>query len=616
MAPEHASLELLEVSPGLFRFRCEREQKQIPKGAGFRWHRGDRCRINSCPACAADLGQAWVSYDVVAAIELLEYAAPELAAELVERGGEEHAEHLEEVLRLAEEAKERQSHYGESLRLSTAEDADIGVPVPAGLAYLPYQRAGIAYLLDHPQTLLADEMGLGKTIQALGLINADPSLRRILVVCPASLKLNWLRECERWLVGDLVCGITTKRWPKDAHVVITNYEVLGKWSKQLKGNWDLLVADECHYVKNRHAKRSKRLFALKARRRLMLTGTPILNRPMEIQTVAACLAPEEFGHFWDFAKRYCKPQKGPYGWDFTGATNLDELHTRLRSTIMVRRTKADVLTELPPKRRQVIELSAENLGALVKREAGAWQEHERRLKELRRKTRTEGGDHLSPEELSALRQGVNAAFGEMAKLRQETALAKVPLVVAHVREVLEATTKVVLFAHHRAVVGELAEAFGDDCVTLMGGQSLSSRQASVDRFQEDPDCRVFIGSIMAAGFGLTLTASSHVVFAELDWVPAYLTQAEDRTHRLGQKDSVLIQHLVLEDSLDARMVRTLIQKQRVIDGVVDGIVDPAKGTELFEDEFATALIAAAEAAAEMPDAPATKPKARKKRRRR
>lgn len=611
MAPEHASLELLEVSSGLFRFHCERGQKQIPKDAGFRWHRGDRCRINSCPACAADLGQAWVSYDLVAAIELLEYASPELAAELVERGGEEHAEHLEEVLRLADEAKERQSHYGESMRQSMAKDSDLVVPVPEGLEYLPYQRAGIAYLQSHPHALLADEMGLGKTIQALGLINSDPSLRKILVVCPASLKLNWLRECERWLVGDLVCGITTKRWPADADVVITNYEVLGKWAKQLKGNWDVLVADECHYVKNRHAKRSKRLFALKARRRLMLTGTPILNRPMEIQTVAASLAPEEFGHFWDFAKRYCKPQKGPYGWDFTGATNLEELHTRLRSTILIRRTKAEVLTDLPPKRRQVIELSADNLGALVKREAGAWKEHERRLKELRRKSRTEGGSNLSQEELSALRQGVNAAFGEMAKLRQETALAKVPLVVAHVREVLEATPKVVLFAHHRAVVGELAEAFGDDCVILMGGQSLNSRQAAVDRFQEDKDCRVFIGSITAAGFGLTLTAASHVVFAELDWVPAYLTQAEDRTHRLGQENSVLVQHLVLEDSLDARMVRTLIQKQRVVDGVVDGIVDPAEGTELFEDDFATALVAAAEAAAA--EQPAVKRKSRRRR---
>ncbi len=599
MAPEEeSSPALLEPSPGLFLFRCEFEERGLAKDAGFRWHRGARCRINACPACAEGVGSAWISFDALAAMELAEYAQPDLAAEIEERAGP-----LREVVKAqkaaaAEADAERTAAEAVTLRMSLAQDAELDAPVPEGLAYLPYQRAGIAFALAHEHALLADEMGLGKTIQAIGLINADPSIERVLVVCPASLKLNWLRECERWLVRDLVCGVTMRKWPADAQVVITNYEVLGKWSKELKGEWDLLVADECHYVKNRHAKRSKRLFAIEARRRLMLTGTPILNRPMEIQTVAASLAPEAFGHFWNFAKRYCKPHKGPYGWDFSGADNLEELHQRLRSTILIRRTKADVLTDLPPKRRQVLELSAEGLSSVVKAESTAWQEHDARLAELRRRTRTDGSRGGSEAELQALREGVNAAFGELAKLRQETALAKVPLVVSHVREALEATPKVVLFAHHRAVVTELAEAFGEEAVTLMGGQTLASRQAAVDRFQTDDTCRIFVGSITAAGFGLTLTAASHVVFAELDWVPANLSQAEDRAHRIGQESSVLVQHLVLEDSLDARMVRTLIEKQRVVDGVVDGITDPAERTELFPGDFAEALIAAAEKAAE------------------
>lgn len=597
MAPEEEpSPALLEPSPGLFLFRCEFEQRGLAKEAGFRWHRGARCRINGCPACAEGIGGAWISYDALAALALAGYAESALAQELEDRAGPEREALAEQQAAAAEAAAERTAAEAVTLRMSLAQDAELEAPVPEGLAYLPYQRAGIAFALAHENALLADEMGLGKTIQALGLINADPTLERILIVCPASLKLNWLRECERWLVRDLACGVTLKKWPAGAQVVITNYEVLGKWSKELKGEWDLLVADECHYVKNRHAKRSKRLFAISARRRLMLTGTPILNRPMEIQTVAASLAPEAFGHFWDFAKRYCKPRKGPYGWDFTGADNLEELHQRLRSTILIRRTKADVLTDLPPKRRQVLELSAEGLSGVVKAESAAWREHDARLAELRRRTRTDGSRGGTEAELQALREGVNAAFGELAKLRQETALAKVPLVVSHVREALEATPKVVLFAHHRAVVTELAEAFGDEAVTLMGGQSLKTRQAAVDRFQEDESCRVFVGSIMAAGFGLTLTAASHVVFAELDWVPANLSQAEDRAHRIGQESSVLVQHLVLEDSLDARMVRTLIEKQRVVDGVVDGIVDPEERTELFPGDFAEALIAAAERA--------------------
>jgi SWI/SNF-related matrix-associated actin-dependent regulator 1 of chromatin subfamily A len=190
-----------------------------------------------------------------------------------------------------------------------------------------------------------------------------------------------------------------------------------------------------------------------------------------------------------------------------------------------------------------------------------------------------------------LRAGINAAFGELAKLRQDTALAKVPLVVDHIKNVLEDSGKLVVFAHHRAVIRELAEPFGDSVVTLTGADDITSRQASVDRFQTDDTCRIFIGSITAAGFGLTLTASAHVIFAELDWVPAHMTQAEDRTHRIGQKDSVLVQHLVLQDSLDARMVGTLIKKQRVIDKVVDGNAQD----DLFGGTFADALMEAAEA---------------------
>ena len=147
------------------------------------------------------------------------------------------------------------------------------------------------------------------------------------------------------------------------------------------------------------------------------------------------------------------------------------------------------------------------------------------------------------------------------------------------KNALLASGKIVVFAHHRDVVREIAAAFEDSVVTLTGDNTTEQRQAAVDRFQEDAECTLFVGSIRAAGLGLTLTASAHVVFAELDWVPANLTQAEDRTHRIGQRDSVLVQHLVLQNSLDARMVRTLIRKQRVVDKTLDG--------DLREDLFDT-----------------------------
>lgn len=588
--------ELIEPAEGLYELRSEYEDRSIPKSAGLRWHRGEGCSVKGCVPCEHELGKVWWTSDVLKALELIEYADEPLRSTIVERAGPAGEERAELERKRARARKVKRFEQLRTRTASRARDAKIDAPRPEGLDYLPYQRAAIAFGLPRPNVLLADEMGLGKTIEALGIVNADPDARRVLIVCPASLKLNWARECERWLVEPGEVGVAGKKFPTGADVVIVNYDILGKWKQQLAGAWDVLVADECHYVKNKDAKRSKALYAIEARRKLFLTGTPILNRPMELWAIVSFLAPGEFPKFWDFAKRYCNPIKNNFGWEFVGATNLDELHERLSGTIMVRRTKAEVLPDLPPKRRQVIELASEHAAGLIAVEAGAWEEHRRRLGELRALRKAGSG---SEAQLEALRAGVNAAFGELAKLRQDTALAKVPLVIEHVKGVLEEAGKVVLFAHHRAVIAELAEPFGDAAVTLTGDHSSAQRQAAVDRFQEDPSCRLFIGSITAAGFGLTLTASSNVVFAELDWVPAHLTQAEDRTHRIGQKESVLVQHLVLEDSLDARMVGTLLKKQRVIDQVVDG--DPR--SDLFEGDFAASLVEAAEEAASGSEAP-------------
>lgn len=593
-----SSLILEEPVAGIFVLRCTYEERSIAKGAGLRWHPGPRCRRRSCPLCGQDLGQVWWTDDVLRALELCEYAASDLRERLEAQGAEE-AGRREEEERVGAEAKlERLARQRETIEAGRARDVDLDIPSPEGLEYLPYQKVGISFALGREHTLIADEMGLGKTVESLGVVNADPSASQVLVVCPASLKLNWLREAERWLCGERTVGVAGKTFPAEADIVIINYDILAKWSAKLRRTWDVLIVDECHYVKNKKAKRSKRLYALKARRRLFLTGTPVLNRPAELWAAVSYLAPEEFPSFWAFAKRYCKPHKGRYGWDFNGSANLAELHERLCGTIMIRRTKADVLDDLPPKRRQVIELASDHLAGLIQVEESAWREHERRLARLRRLTRAPRGREVSEEELRSLREGVNASFGELAKLRQVTALAKVPLVVEHLRTILDDVQKVVVFAHHRAVIAELAAPFEEAAVTLTGGDGIEARQAAVDRFQEDDSCRVFVGSIMAAGLGLTLTAASHVVFAELAWVPAHLTQAEDRTHRIGQTGSVLVQHLVLQDSLDARMVGTLLGKQDLIDRVVDG---ESRGP-LFQGSFAEALIDAASAEDEVEEA--------------
>ena len=226
-------------------------------------------------------------------------------------------------------------------------------------------------------------MGLGKTIQAIGTINADPLARNILIVCPASLKLNWQREFAKWDTKNLSYGVVTpktKTFP-GLDVVIINYELMSKWQEDLRcREWSVLIIDEAHYIKNPKALRSQEIFGrkkvvketrddatgeisvkikealdpIKAKRRLFLTGTPIVNKPIELWPMIHALDPEGLGKSkMKYAFRYCGAHHNGFGWDFTGSSNLDELQEILRSKFMVRRLKKDVLKELPPKRRQV-----------------------------------------------------------------------------------------------------------------------------------------------------------------------------------------------------------------------------------------------------------------------
>jgi hypothetical protein len=177
--------------------------------------------------------------------------------------------------------------------------------------------------------------------------------------------------------------------------------------------------------------------------------------------------------------------------------------------------------------------------------------------------------------VAALQQGMAVAFGDMSRVRHEVALAKVDVVVEHLKGIIEdEEQKVVCFAHHRDVIEKIKEAFGDEAVILYGGMTDKKKDESVERFQNDDKVKLFVGSIQAAGVGLTLTASSRVVFAELDWVPGNMTQAEDRTHRIGQVNNVLVQHIVLQGSMDAEMAHKLVAKQNVIDKALDEKPEP------------------------------------------
>lgn len=467
----------------------------------------------------------------------------------------------------------------QSLELSRATNSNIEIPAPYGLNYLPYQKAGIHYAMNKDGTLFGDEMGLGKTIQAIGVMNMDETIEKTLVICPASLKINWLRELDKWLVHHRTIGIANaKRWSY-TNVTIINFDILRKYENLIREiAWDLLIVDECHYLKNPKAQRTKQVLGgygidpIKARKRLFLTGTPMVNRPIELYAILKSLNPTVFGSFRKYADRYCGAHYNGHGWNYKGASNLGELQDKLRQTCMVRRLKKDVLTELPAKRRQIIELPVNGCSSIVKKEQKILEEYEKQLAKKRLEielAKAVGTIEEYREKVRELKQASMVPFTEIAKARHDVAIAKIPAVIDRINDVISTGNKVVVFAHHHDVIDRIKEELGSIAVKLDGRDSMEQRDNAVTRFQEYDQVRVFIGGIKAAGVGITLTASSHVIFVELDWVPGNLSQAEDRCHRIGQKQSVLVQHLVLEGSIDALMAETIVRKQTVLDHALD-----------------------------------------------
>lgn len=485
-------------------------------------------------------------------------------------------------------AKAKFTQEQTQINFSRAVDANIEIPAPEGEAYLGFQKAGVAFALSRKDTLIGDEMGLGKTVQALGVVNADPSIKKVLVICPASLKLNWKKEMIRWVVRKLSGGIAYGSYFPETNIVITNYDIIKRHRATIdRRKFDLVVFDESHYCKNPEAQRTRACLGyeshgktitlpIEAGRRIFLTGTPILNRPIELWPIIRIADPEGLGSsHWAFAKRYAGAWEAPWGWDFSGATNLDELQERLRASFMIRRLKKDVLKDLPAKRRQIIPLTSEKVHTAIQNEINFYDRNMSAVEQamLEAQQLQAAGDKNSYSEaakkLHEGKQAKQALFEELSKLRHITALAKVPYVVDYLEDILEDVNKIVVFAHHRDVVEQIHQKFSNKAVMMHGETKLDERQVAVDRFQTDPSCRLIIGSIGTMGVGWTLTSSSYALFVELDWVPANITQAEDRLHRIGQAENVLIHHLVFDNSLDARMAERIIKKQEIIDKALD-----------------------------------------------
>lgn len=553
---------MITYSGGTWTWHGSYDERDVPKAAGFRYD-GD--------------AHTWSTWDVDIAVKLLSYCDDEASQAIDNETAFLAArEAAREAARKAA-AEEAAAKAKTAIEASRATDSDLEVPVPDGLELFPYQRAGVAYALGRRATLIADEMGLGKTVQAIGVANSTGA-RSILVVCPLSVKLNWEAELRRWSTAEppLTIGhATAKTWP-DTDVVVAHWDVLAKHERALRSrDWDLAVADEVHLAKNRSAGRTQALFGdrkrdlppVRAARKLALTGTPIPNRPRELWAPLNWLAPEVADREVDFWVRFCDGHKeivnreGREVWVRDGASNLRELSQKLRSTVMVRRLKKHVLDSLPPKRRQLVTMDPSDVTG-----ARAALDAERKL------VAAAGID--ADDDFEAVVRKLEASevgFAAMSRVRRDVGVAKAPAVAEHVAGILdEGEKKVVVWAHHHEVVDILGEALASyGVVSITGETPLDDRQAAVDAFQSEAGPRVFVGSITAAGTGITLTAAQTAVFAELDWVPGNVVQAEDRCHRIGQTSSVLVQHVVLDGSLDARLAQTLVGKQEITRSALD-----------------------------------------------
>jgi SWI/SNF-related matrix-associated actin-dependent regulator 1 of chromatin subfamily A len=478
------------------------------------------------------------------------------------------------------------------LSRAAAPVGDFEPPCPEGLKYYPFQKAGIQFCVrkfsrGEGGVLIGDQPGLGKSCQAVGVMNCNPEIKRVLVFTKASLKNFWAREMKRWSVRKLEIGMASgQRWPA-TEIVIANYDIAAKWAQRMRMlDWDLVILDESQACKNPKAQRTKAIMGdkkaglapLRARYRLCCSGTPIENRPIELFTTLNFLDPARWRSYWGYAKRYCGMVSNGWGMDVSGASNLNELQIILRETgVLIRRLKAEVLRELPAKTRVVVELEGDEMGAALAQENAVSSRYAAELEQAQagiELARALESDDAFKAAVKALAAAHNIPFTEMAKVRHQTALAKLPAAIEAIKEDLdEFSVKQVIFAHHSDVIAGLRSAFPGS-VAITGETPAEDRQAIVDRFQSEPGCGPFFGSIRACGEGITLTAARLCSFIEIDWSPAKMEQASDRIHRIGQRDNVLIKHLVVRGSIDAWIIQTILAKQEIIEKALD--TDPGE----------------------------------------
>jgi len=426
---------------------------------------------------------------------------------------------------------------------------------------LDHQKVAIEQLLKNKKYILADDMGLGKTTSTI-IASLETGAKKILIICPASLKINWQREYQLYSnKTSYVCE--GKNYSEESEIVIMNYDIIKNFhdSKDkknsiiLKSNFDLVIIDEAHYIQNVQAQRTKLINDLvkDIERLWLLTGTPMTSRPINYFNLLSLVDSPVAKNWMAYVVRYCSGFQFRVGprkvWNVMGASNLEELRDRTSSTVL-RRLKEDVL-DLPDKIITPVYLR------------------------LRSKVYEElMGDYYNwydknPEESKNL----SIQFTKLTQVRQIIAEEKTQHTIELAENIIEQGKKVIIFCNFTKSLETIVSHFGKSAVRLDGSMSKIQRQDSVDRFQEDDKVKVFVGNIKAAGVGITLTAAEAVIMNDLSFLPSDHSQSEDRAYRYGQKNNVLVYYPIFENTIEGIIYDILNNKKKIIQTVMGDTSD-------------------------------------------
>lgn len=419
------------------------------------------------------------------------------------------------------------------------------------------------------RALIADEQGLGKTIEALGWLQLHLKTVPALFTVPSSVKINWERETQKCLSKyqnkiQILSGRTP--YPITGKIIIINYDIIHYWRRKLKQiKFKLFIGDECQYIKNDGAKRTKAIKTITKNipHVLMLSGTPIEKKPIEIYNAVNIINPELFPNPWKFKERYCGPKNTGFGRTYNGATNVEELHRILIKNVMIRRLKKDVLKELPNKSYSFVSLSITNETEYSKAETDIL-EYLREEKGKKARKRAKKAKYL-------VQRGV---------LKQLAIEGKMKEVIEWIAVFLSSGEKLVVFGIHTKTIETIMKVF-PNAVRVDGSVTGKKRQDAIDRFQNDPTANLFIGNLKAAGVGITLTAASNVAIIEYPDNPAWISQAIDRVHRITQLKKVMVYYLLARGTIEEIIARNLDKEKEIVTGIIDG-KSPGEGELIME----------------------------------